>query len=706
MTNLTIFGAGTLLHRTDTYYPWEVGVKDISAILEYGVGAFTEDEWFKITPSDTELEITEQTYISVPTNSTIALRLEKNNNVLKDLSYYNIDITSCKGQVDPNNPRNYIETTTPTDYGVQISREQWFTKAGEDNILGPVTVYFKYMRMQQILGWVKVIETPISYVDISQYGITLIPDNSTPSEGDIIKVVVSEDDWKLKIDSDGVKRGKVQQIPLDPITVSLTNPSVEELASVEYGGHSYYSAGDTFEVPTGDTVMFYAQGVQGANIYLNNIVVATTGTGSGTMYAYTASGKNITVAFDGDEIVPEIYIEEIDNEDTEIIWEPTTLEGFNIGYKGPSDSSFTTLDSLNLKLDNFNWSARTLLSLNITNKKEQVLLDRQSLTAYLNIWYYGGEAISPENNAVYFVIDDAYFEITTSIPVTSLLYDLRTEELYINGELSNYNITTQSSGANIPVVNEVVINGKAIEQLDNNNQLSCYPTTLMSNFDLYLDGSQKLYTYNINDDGDFEFLDLYKYKKVVSFNPQIHISSDGEIDLLFKQPNELTITLPFHLPNGEYILPIELGSEELDRSENTLTVTLNSEQLHSIYSDEETNFNKKQRYFVYMNLQNDGISNLTFTIGSNITKDVPLVLRNLYKYNYQEGLSEFQCSKYVKLLHEWDVDNLYNYTYKVNEDEEISNPLEGKSFFLNNHIFNKFTIPQISSMDINILGKK
>ena len=53
------------------------------------------------------------------------------------------------------------------------------------------------------------------------------------------------------------------------------------------------------------------------------------------------------------------------------------------------------------------------------------------------------------------------------------------------------------------------------------------------------------------------------------------------------------------------------------------------------------------------------------------------------------------------------VNNKYNYTYVVDKDEEIKNPLNAEAFLDSNHIFNKFTICQMntSTTDIYITNK-
>ena len=46
--------------------------------------------------------------------------------------------------------------------------------------------------------------------------------------------------------------------------------------------------------------------------------------------------------------------------------------------------------------------------------------------------------------------------------------------------------------------------------------------------------------------------------------------------------------------------------------------------------------------------------------------------------------------------------DLFNYGYRVNEENLIEDPLNAESFFNSNHIFNKYTIPQLDTNNINI----
>lgn len=562
LTNLTILGSGTLITRSDSTYVWEVGVKDSSDIVENGIGAFNEGDWFKIVPSNAIVTLTEQHYFNINEGSQFKLYLARNR-------------------------ENYCTVTTTSSSGltVVIDEETWFDKT---------TGYGEYEFIYKTSDstWVYVesgsTQTPVSLID---YGIVV---TGTPSNNNYIKVNVSN--WSITITSDGIYNGSTS---------------------------------------------------------INN------------------------------------------------------LKDFDISYKSADSDTFTNVAALNLNSDNYSWMARTLLALNASNKEEQILLDNQSIICKLHNLYYSQETYSGSDATnCYFTIDSVnyVFTIGSSDTITSTIFDLDEEILYLNGVKHSY--TTPGSGTyQVQLTDMYTLSGS---DLSNNK----YEKVFMTNYPISIDGGQVVSTYALDNNFEVEYLSLYVYEKYISNSTQIHINDDGEIDLEFLAGSSYSISLPFNLPNGEYILPIYVGSDELETSDLSFNITLDGNTLHAMNDATLTNFNKKQKYYVYVNLTGDSTKTLVFTVSSTISKNIPVILYNLYKYNYSESLlkfgnAEFQAIKILNLLQMWDTDNLFNYTYKVDSDIEISDPLEGKSFFLSNHIYNKFTIPQMmGDMDINIVGKK
>ena len=355
--------------------------------------------------------------------------------------------------------------------------------------------------------------------------------------------------------------------------------------------------------------------------------------------------------------------------------------------------------------------ARSLLSLNASNIEEQKLLGNQYLILNLHNRYYSLDPLSGSSVTTYrFVVNDIIYEFTTSSSynITSVLFDAEEEKLYINKQEYPYSVVETSSATLVELSNSYTLTGG---NFDSTN--SCYPVVFMTNYNLSMDGGQTLSTHMVTEELEVAYLDIYTYQKYISNSTQIHISDDGEFDIEFLSSitGAQTITIPFKLPVGEYIMPIYIGSNELETLGISLRIRLNGELQHTINSPSETNFYKKQKYSIYLNITNES-NQLQLQITDTITKNVPIILYNLFKYNYNNSImklenSEFQANKILGLLRIWDRNNLFNYTYKINKDDEISNPLEGKSFFLSNHIYNKFTIPQMASnLDINIIGKK
>ena len=569
LSNLTILGAGTLISRSDSSYVWEVSVKDASSILENGISAFTESDWFKITPSDSYLVLTEQHYLNVPSGSDFRLRLARNR---KD--YCDLSISASTGLV------------------ATVDADTWF-----DNTTGYGTYTFTYDN-----GW-KYQSTSVALID---YGITLAGD---PVSGSTITVEVSG--WEIVLSKDGAR-------------------------------------------------------------------------------------KHLNIESSEQEHLPE--------------WISISLKDFDISYKSSSsDATYTSIAALNLASSDYSWNARTLLALNSSDIREQVLLSGQSITVSLyHKWYYAGDAITlTSNTTVYFNVNDINYSFNYNTTITDIIFDFEENTLLVNGNPVLY---TENSAGNllIELTNKYTIEGADITE---DSGKLYYPSAIMTSFDLVFDGGQSYTTYRINDNLEIEFLKLYVYKKMISTTTQVHMNDDGEIDLEFTKniTGGTTININFNLPVGEYILPVTIGTEELERfidSEEGLVIFLNTQQLHAMNNESAAVFNKKQKYFIYFVVQEANNYNLMLTVPSTIAKNVPVILGNIYKFNYVDTLTEFQAYKILKLMGIWDKDNLYNYTYVVDKDEEISNPLEGKSFFLSNHIYNPYTIPQMmNNAEINILGK-
>ncbi len=684
LTNLTILGAGTQIFRTDSEYVWEVNVKDASSILENGITAFSEDEWFRIVPSDSSIILTEQHFVYVNSGSDFRMQLAKNQ---KD--YCDVSISSC-----------------PINLSVAIDKDAWFK-----NVSGYGSYTFTYTVGSGDDSTGNWKDDQEHIVNLESIGLSV---SGSPNNNDEIVVYVS--DWKLKLSPDNIYKCTTPEgtsgvvsaegigdkvtfsvgeavYPISKLIVDISSQDGVSSVNVYVSPAENVAEATTYTVNLGTTVHDGTLDVISGELIVNGETTQLTPTevmtisGTNNIWA-DCGGIQVYYGFSTDQ------------------WTNTTLKDFLLSYKSAGSTSYTPIDVLNLYSDDYTWRARTLLAINTSNTQEQILLSNQRVNFFLlGKYYYKGEALT--TSTLYcFEIDDEEYEFTSpstaSEDITEFIFDEESMTVYFPNNSNVVNVVEGSgTGSQVEVKNFYTLEGT-----DLNTVTSVYNSVIMSNFDLKLDGSQTLQTYNITENLELEYLNIYSYGKYISNTTKIHINSDGEIDLEFVVGESNIISLEFNLPVGEYILPLTVGTEELEDS-GYVKAYLNSSPLHIINDETLVNFNKNKKYFIYFKIT-DNSSNQTLSIEVNddIEKNVPVILSNVYKYYYKEGLSNLQIMRFLKLFNVWDSDTLYNYTYKVPSDVEISKPLLGKSFLLSNHIFNKYTIPQMGEIEINVLGRK
>ena len=122
---------------------------------------------------------------------------------------------------------------------------------------------------------------------------------------------------------------------------------------------------------------------------------------------------------------------------------------------------------------------------------------------------------------------------------------------------------------------------------------------------------------------------------------------------------------------------------------------------------------KNKIYYVKLNLSGGNYSN---TIEIKISTEgwpegQSIRIHPLFVYDYMRNSTDsdykgFFCVEetLIKKICELDINNDFNYIYQPPEDTKITNPLSPSSYFNNNHFCNKFTISQISKIDIQTLN--
>jgi hypothetical protein len=119
------------------------------------------------------------------------------------------------------------------------------------------------------------------------------------------------------------------------------------------------------------------------------------------------------------------------------------------------------------------------------------------------------------------------------------------------------------------------------------------------------------------------------------------------------------------------------------------------------YSDSDE---KKVPYGMYYAILSPKVKHIIFSI-ANIEEPIEFNTRPIYLYTY--ALSDIVDFDVISgELSKLDKDGIFDCVYAPLSDTEIENPLEPKSYFSSSHIWNKYVIPQISTINIKVTNKR
>ena len=230
-------------------------------------------------------------------------------------------------------------------------------------------------------------------------------------------------------------------------------------------------------------------------------------------------------------------------------------------------------------------------------------------------------------------------------------------------------------------------------------------------------------------EGEIKYLDFYSYTNtVLEDNPQGYtLIEEDDGSLLYtaleedfgasEDNNSLQLSTSL-FPFNDHIMPIEiLASEPIDITKfeilvnDVVTTSIGYDSPGGLYSNGKL---KNKIYYVklgplsggnYSNTVNITISTEGWPEGQSIR------IHPLFVYDYMRNSSDsdykgFFCKETTLIgkINELDINNDFNYIYQPPENTKITNPLSPSSYFNNNHFCNKFTISQISKIDIQTLN--
>lgn len=277
------------------------------------------------------------------------------------------------------------------------------------------------------------------------------------------------------------------------------------------------------------------------------------------------------------------------------------------------------------------------------------------------------------------------------------------------------------------------------EEQSENQQQEQQSYYLMSTFQFDVDGGNDINLQIYTDDGAVTYPRIYQYLKQNISVPQD--GSSGFVEDGYKvrlylstQDDNDRFAISSKLPSGNYILPItnrfrkdalsELKVYYLNSTNQTEeqdTIISDDTLLQQLGTSETTDFKNVSRAFVRFTVQGDKYTHFA-VVGRINVGDVdsdyidfgPLMhyseVNNQQAYTvntqlYDVGTYPSQESQLFNCIQLLDENQRYEYTYDVLSDEEIEDPLDAYSFLDNNHIFNAYTICEMSEDNPKIINK-
>ena len=151
------------------------------------------------------------------------------------------------------------------------------------------------------------------------------------------------------------------------------------------------------------------------------------------------------------------------------------------------------------------------------------------------------------------------------------------------------------------------------------------------------------------------------------------------------------------VPAGTYLIAVK------NNSAATLSIKVSGNALPDIAG--ETSFDNSKVYYIPISSSpTSRIFTFEFTLDTAATEDtaVSATVYQLFKYSRSTILTTAQYNAILAVMQSLDINNDFDYTYIPDETKQIINPLSANSFFNPNHIFNRATISQIDTGNINL----
>lgn len=398
-----------------------------------------------------------------------------------------------------------------------------------------------------------------------------------------------------------------------------------------------------------------------------------------------------------------------------------TLNDFNISYQEENSDDWIDVSGIDLSTSS-GWNGRSLFSIGIDSNSEQYMLSNQSLIYNIKDDSTTDYTISGSSIADGFVYNaichDAQIMVINSIDfdVYNALYPYGLHEFtYTDGGWENENgDAVDLADCGLTYAEYDVQIGDIIQIIT----YQYYPVVLLGSQNINVSGSTKksTYDYEFTDDGNLvtNYLSLYKFGKYLSIPNKVVYTSSGMVSVTIPSAGIIP-QIPFSIPVGNYILPVTHNQNDitslkiyLDQVNSDGCVVDEGDALEEIYADEAkdgvdySELSAPKNHYLSLNLlaENEGYSYVLRIECTGHTTDFALNIGNCYAYTKPKQIATSDFNRIKHLISVLDSKHVFDYVIQSGS-AVIEDPTAAESFNNTTHIYNPFTICELSTITIS-----
>ena len=236
------------------------------------------------------------------------------------------------------------------------------------------------------------------------------------------------------------------------------------------------------------------------------------------------------------------------------------------------------------------------------------------------------------------------------------------------------------------------------------------PVIIYSDVPVYTIGGDLVDITYLTDEGEIGFPQFYAYTESVADG--VSVAQDGDlhvgIDASSGTGETTEYSIDLSLPVGEYIIPVvnRLSfSNDTDPESSSFKMQIGDGDYLHIFNGTNDNFINPGIYYVYLSIPDSNTTytlNMTLYLAHGLESDQYLMIKPLLRFvksEYAAAITDMD-----ECLQSLDTNRIFDYTYRVNEEQQIDNPLDSAQFFNYYHIYNNFTIAQVDGFVIRIVS--